>query len=245
MWPLLNLAESGNYEKAKELTIKFIDLLLNKSEFSLKIKVDSLVQLYSSVHTNSGIKSFAFEQLIEICLENNTADIIVQRARQIVTESASWSLTVQERRSLYQKTGRFLDQIDEPSAAFRLMHAYLKLYKDGDSELSKTEDDARKCVILAIKAVNVINFAELEDLPSVKLLTKKHAKVCSLLNLFTQASGKEFKTSLGEYQDLMKNEGLTEQELIVKKSYVQICTLNTQVTNFTYSELSELLNVST
>ncbi len=124
------------------------------------------------------------------------------------------------------------------------MHAYLKQYKDGDSELAKTEDDARKCVILAIKAVNVINFAELEDLASIKLLTKKHSKVFTLLNLFTQASAKEFKTKLGEYADLMKNEGLTEQELIVKKSYVQICTLNTQVTNFTYAELSDLLNVS-
>ena len=42
----------------------------------------------------------------------------------------------------------------------------------------------------------------------------------------------------------MTTEGLTEQELIVKKSYVQICSLNTQKTNFSYSELSELLNVS-
>ena len=49
---------------------------------------------------------------------------------------------------------------------------------------------------------------------------------------------------MSEYRDLMTNEGLTEQELVVKKSYVQICTLNTQVTNFSYTELSQLLNVS-
>ena len=97
---------------------------------------------------------------------------------------------------------------------------------------------------MAIKAVNVINFAELEDLASVKLLTKKHSKVFSLLNLFTQASAKEFKGKLSEYADLMQSEGLTEHELIVKKSYVQICTLNTQVTNFSYSDLADLLNVS-
>lgn len=48
---------------------------------------------------------------------------------------------------------------------------------------------------------------------------------------------------MSEYRDLMTNEGLTEQELVVKKSYVQICTLNTQVTNFSYTELSQLLNI--
>ena len=92
--------------------------------------------------------------------------------------------------------------------------------------------------------MDVINFAELEDLPAIKQLTQKHAKVFALLNMFTQSSAKDFKTKLNEYRDLMTNEGLTEQELVIKKSYVQICTLNTQVTNFTYVELGQLLNVS-
>ena len=52
--------------------------------------------------------------------------------------------------------------------------------------------------------------------------------------MFTQSTAVDFKTKLNEYRDLMTNEGLTEQELVVKKSYVQICTLNTQVTNFSY-----------
>ena len=92
--------------------------------------------------------------------------------------------------------------------------------------------------------MDVINFAELEDLPAIKQLTQKHAKVFALLNMFTQSSAQDFKTKLNEYRDLMTNEGLTEQELVVKKSYVQICTLNTQVTNFSYAELAQLLNVS-
>lgn len=31
LWPLLNLAESGDYDKAKELTVSFIDLLVEQS----------------------------------------------------------------------------------------------------------------------------------------------------------------------------------------------------------------------
>ena len=139
-----------------------------------------------------------------------------------------------------------LDQTGEYSHAFKVMHAYLKLYEQSEKAaiLAATENDARRCVILAIKAVDVINFAELINLSAIKQLTQKHQKVFTLLNLFTEATCAEFKNQLSNYRDLMTTEGLTEQELIVKKSYVQICTLNTQVTNFSYTELAQLLNVS-
>ena len=42
----------------------------------------------------------------------------------------------------------------------------------------------------------------------------------------------------------MDQEGLTERDLITKKSYVQICTLDMQTSNFKYQELAELLNIS-
>ena len=41
----------------------------------------------------------------------------------------------------------------------------------------------------------------------------------------------------------MKSEGLTKEELVVKKSYVQICSLSTDVTNFAYTDLAKLLNI--
>ena len=82
---------------------------MEQSEFALKIKVDCLVQLYNSTHTNSGIKSFAFEKLIELCLREQCCDIVVERARKIVQESKDWQLTNEERRTLYQTVGRALD----------------------------------------------------------------------------------------------------------------------------------------
>lgn len=41
----------------------------------------------------------------------------------------------------------------------------------------------------------------------------------------------------------MESEGLTEAEVLLKKSYVQICSLNTDKTNFSYEELAKLLNI--
>lgn len=41
----------------------------------------------------------------------------------------------------------------------------------------------------------------------------------------------------------MEAEGLSEEDVLLKKSYVQICSLNTDKTNFSYEELSKLLNI--
>lgn len=42
----------------------------------------------------------------------------------------------------------------------------------------------------------------------------------------------------------MKAEGLVKEDMILKKTYVQICSLNTDKTNFKYAELATLLNIS-
>ena len=53
------------------------------------------------------------------------------------------------------------------------MHAYLRLFKKqlSNKELKEIEADARRCVILAIKAVDVINFEELLELPAIKQMS--------------------------------------------------------------------------
>lgn len=63
------------------------------------------------------------------------------------------------------------------------------------------------------------------------------------LNLFTQTDAKKFAASLAEFDKLMKAEQLNREEMILKKSYVEICSLNTSKTNFSYNELANLLNI--
>ena len=76
------------------------------------------------------------------------------------------------------------------------MHAYLRLFKKQlkKEELTLTERDARRCVILAIKAVDVINFEELLDLQVIKQMTGKNTEVSKLLNLFTSSDAKGFES---------------------------------------------------
>lgn len=109
-------------------------------------------------------------------------------------------------------------------------------------------------MILAIKTPNVINFEELLDLKAIKALEgvsiflthnlQKNKDVFSLLSLFTSTDAKNFLKELSQFDQLMKEEKLTKEDLVLKKSYVQICSLNTEKTNFKYSELATLLNLS-
>ena len=92
---------------------------------------------------------------------------MVQRAKNIVKDAANWDLTRSERQGLYKWVAHVLDQQGHFSSAFHVMFSGLKLYEASD-DLSGTESDARRCVILAMKAVDVINFAELVELPAIK-----------------------------------------------------------------------------
>lgn len=186
------MVEETNYNKARELADKFITILLD-SEYSLSIKITSLVQLYNNVSSDSGLKSLAFERLVQLCMDNNCTDIIIERARQVIETSKDWNLTDEERRSLYKRVANILDKLDDTSYAFKIMHAYVKLFKDGDKAgIESAQNEARRCIILAIKAVDVINFAELVDLPAIKDLQQKNQELIKLLNLLTQGSAKEF-----------------------------------------------------
>ena len=52
-----------------------------------------------------------------------------------------------------------------------MLHAYLRQFEaDKGTNMAAVESEARRCVILAIKVSNVINFEELLDLKSIKAL---------------------------------------------------------------------------
>jgi len=97
---------------------------------------------------------------------------------------------------------------------------------------------------LAIKAPDVINFEELLELNAVKNMQGTNKQVVEFLGLFTTSGAKDFQESLVQYKDLMAKEGLEKQDVILKKSYLQICSLSTvEATNFKYDSLADLLNI--
>ena len=56
----------------------------------------------------------------------------------------------------------------------------------------KVEDDAKRCVLLAVKVPTVINFEEVLDLDAIKYLKGKKKEVFDFLSLFTSTDAKEF-----------------------------------------------------
>lgn len=63
------------------------------------------------------------------------------------------------------------------------------------------------------------------------------------MSLFTQTDSKDFKNQISQYKTLMESERLNESDVLLKKTYVEICSLKTDKTNYSYDELSSLLNI--
>src|SRR3569833_140915 len=99
----------------------------------------------------------------------------------------------------------------------------------------KVEDDAKRCVILAIKVPTIINFEEVLDLDAVKYLQGKKKEVFDFISLFTETDTKTFSAQVKKFSQLMQEERLTNEDVLKKKQYVQICSLQLEISNHKYS----------
>jgi citrate synthase len=63
------------------------------------------------------------------------------------------------------------------------------------------------------------------------------------LNLFKTSNAKEFGSQIVKFKAILEAEGLTIEDAIEKKSYIEICKLDLEKSCQSYQELSTLLNV--
>jgi len=64
------------------------------------------------------------------------------------------------------------------------------------------------------------------------------------MSLFTNTDIKEFQEKVKQYQKLISDEHLNMEDIIKKKQYVQICSLQLDQSNHKYEELASILNVN-
>lgn len=79
--------------------------------------------------------------------------------------------------------------------AYNTTVAYLKQFKgasDKELEQFKVEEDAKRCVLLAVKVPTVINFEEVLNLDAIKYLKGKNREVFDFMSLFTSTDAKDF-----------------------------------------------------
>lgn len=97
--PCVQLAEKQDATKTKEIMGQFIELLSNAANVNLHTKVTSFLQMYNA--TQDGMRALVFMAFVKILQKENQLEIMVQRARNIEQEQASWNLTSEERKELF------------------------------------------------------------------------------------------------------------------------------------------------
>jgi hypothetical protein len=136
------------------------------------------------------------------------------------------------------------------------MVTYLRLFEDSNPAqmtAAKVEDEAKKCAILAIRVPEIINF---EEVLALKAFThfqqvycfypniyQKNKEVYDFLNLFKTSSAKDFGGQVIKFKAILETEGLTIEDAIQKKSYIEVCKLELEKSSQSYQDLSNLLNV--
>lgn len=144
-------------------------MLANAQNVNLHSKVTSFLQIFNA--TQGGLKAYIFKTFVRILQQAGQLEIMAQRARNIEQEQQSWNLSYDEKKELYLSVAQSLDSAGD-EGAFQVMHAYLRQFEfdKNTSNMAQIEPHARRCVILAIKTPNVINFEELLDLKAIKAL---------------------------------------------------------------------------
>lgn len=185
----------------------------------------------------------AFIALMQYCERLGRLDIMIEKMRSIHVDSSSWKMNADEKRNLLKTVAETLDKANDPQA-FKVIKAYLNDFSAAQSK--ELEKEAHRCVILAIKARDMITFEELQNIPAVNQLQSSNKEVHEFLSLFTNSDAKGFKKDLPKFNTFLKNENLDKDELIRKKSYFEICKLSgstAQHTNYKFEQLASHLDI--
>ena len=84
-------------------------------------------------------------------------------------------------------------------------------------------------IVNAIKSPNTLNFEEILLIESIQLCSKQSKQLLDLIDLFLQKDIQKFKTEIKKLNKLLQEKGITKEEAILKKQYIQICSIEENV----------------
>ena len=132
-------------------------------------------------------------------------EIVHQRAHNVDVDSKAWKISNEERRGLYKTVAHALDKIDDTPGAFKILSCLMKEMESAtEADIAAAQSEAHRCVILAIKSKNAINFEELLALKAIKQLATKDKETHEFFTLFTRSNATDFKGQVAKFADIMK-----------------------------------------
>lgn len=143
---------------------------------------------------------------MQFCERLERLDIMIEKMRLIHRDSAGWKMTTEEKRHLLKEVSHALDRVNDPQAFNVTKHFLSDFTAQQSAELEK---EAHRCVILAVKARDMITFEELRDIPAINHMQNSNKEMQEFLSLLIDSDAKGFKKDLQKFATLMKNENLS------------------------------------
>ena len=205
-----------------------------------------MLNIYLVLSVATSMKADAFLVMTRfLCKHGQLRQVMIKQVQDLPNLSDEWQLSKEERYALYVECARLLHGEGDATYAFKLFYEAARLVdnKTGSITAAQNADTAKDMIVSAIKSPEILNFEEIIALTIVQDLKKQATKIYALLDLFAEKDMASFKKSLGAQKAVLKEHNVSEDEALLKKQYVQACTLTAgQV--LTIDEMSKLLGVN-
>ena len=100
-------------------------------------------------------------------------------------------------------------------------------------------------IFSALGSSNTLRLEEVLLFDAIKELKTSSKEVFELLELVIQADMKKFSNDLKKYKQLLEKNNIEESEMLEKKQYLTLCSLDLAAKNtFTFQEFASMLNLN-
>lgn len=100
---------------------------------------------------------------------------------------------------------------------------------------------------MAIKSPKIVNFEEVIMLNFVQEIKESAKHLFALMKVFLEKEIDQFKTEIQEMASVLKENQISNEEAVLKKQYIQICSLPDVAENeektLSFNKLAELLGI--
>ncbi|CAH1759899.1 11913_t:CDS:2 [Entrophospora sp. SA101] len=188
------------------------------------VQNDKAIQKLKVLST-SPLRYDVFIAIIDVVTKNDEIEILLPQLSCLDIWVKEWAITTEQVRELYLKISDKLKEAGE---------SYLKTYAQSE-DFSAAKQYIIKAVVEAIRLPEILNFQELFDLTTIKLLKDEEGELFELLKIFLSGNLKDYKSLISKNPGILEKFELSNEDSIRK---IRLLTLASLASEHVGSEIS-------
>jgi translation initiation factor 3 subunit M len=186
-----------------------------------------------------------FIAILDVVTKNGEIDILLPQLPRLDVWVKEWGITTEQIRDLYLKISDKLKEVGESKRFYDFLLRYLKTYTYSEDN-SAAKQYTIKAAIEAIKLPEILNFEELFDLTTIKLLKNdEEGGLFELLKIFLSGNLKDYKSFINKNPGILEKFELSNEDNIRKIRLLTLASLASEHvgTEISYQDIANSLEI--